>query len=114
MDRSAGLRAPHRRPAGSAHPSRSHPGDERRELPAKRKQTEQTRQVGPSILNPELTPLRTSPRSAGGPSPPPPNRPPQTAAPGPPPPPPPHPQKKKTPPPPKGPFFFPPPPLALF
>src|SRR2546427_10501120 len=98
MDRGAGFRAPHRRPAGSAHPSRSHPGDERRELPAKRKQTEQTRQVGPSILNPESTPLRTSPRSAGGPSAPAQKPPPKKAAPAPPPPPPPPPKKTNTPP----------------
>src|SRR5258708_11389744 len=108
MDRSAGLRAPHWRPAGSAHPSRSHPGDERRELPAKRKQTEQARQVGPSILNPESTPLRTSPRSAGGPSPPAQNPPPKTAAPGPPPPPPPQPHTNKPPPPPPRLYFHPP------
>src|SRR5260370_6345969 len=98
MDRSAGLRAPHRRPAGSAHPSRSHPGDERRELPAKRKQTEQARQVGPSILNPESTPLRTPPRSAGGASPPPHTPPPQNRGPRAPPPPPPPPHDTNPPP----------------
>ena len=34
MDRGLRVGAPHWRPAGPAHPSRPHPGDERRELPA--------------------------------------------------------------------------------
>ena len=35
MDRGLRLETPHRSPAGPAHPPRAHPGDERRELPAK-------------------------------------------------------------------------------
>ncbi len=53
MDRGAGLRAPDRRPTGSLDPSRPHPGDERRKLPAQGKQAEAPHEACP----PNVVPL---------------------------------------------------------
>src|SRR3990172_8274080 len=96
MDRGARFRAPHRRSARSAHPSRSHPGDERGKLPAPGKQEEATPKACPPNVVP-LLPCPTCRRDRQGslsppprptPPPPPPRRPRRPPPPPPPPPPP--------------------------
>src|SRR3990172_11063927 len=99
MDRGARFRAPHRRSARSAHPSRSHPGDERGKLPAQGKQEEATPKACPQnvvLLLPcptcrrdrqgclPLRPKRAAPHRRRPPPPPPPPPPPKTNHPTPP------------------------------
>src|SRR3990167_7414501 len=115
MDRGAGLGAADRGPAGSAHPSRPHPGDERGKLPAQGKQAEATPKACPPNVVP-LFPACTLPPSAGGPFLSPPQTPPHPRARAPPPPPPPPPSRPPPPvpppppPPPAPPSGGPPPP----